>query len=751
MPGADHIPPQDQSHRPDPDTSVPDASVKTTAQSAAWCTKQATRAAVLVDGAAYYYALRQAMRQARRSIYIVGWDVDGRTPMGDPADPPDDGLPLALRDLLIALVKRTPELEIRILLWDFTVLYSLSREMLPTLSLGWATPDRIHLGLDDAIPLEAAQHQKLVVIDDAVAFCGGMDIALRRWDTSEHRPGDARRIDPDGELYPAVHDAAMAVEGPAARALGDHVRERWRLAIGETIEAPEVASSPWPEALPGAPALPPVVGGPCTVTLARTTAAYNGHTGAFEILGLYLSAIKAARRFIYIENQYLSSRAIAEALIARLEAPDPPDVILVTTRDHDGWLEGVTMGAARTAFLQTLARRGVRDRVRVVYPWVKGTGDKSAGRSGIKVHAKLMIVDDATFTIGSANLANRSLGLDCEMNLAIKATTEGERTFIAATLHRLLGEHTGAGSDAVAASLAETGSLAATVDALGDGSFGRGLAPLPDGDPEELDRLEPLIRLGDPEKPIDMEDFLMHEAPPPMTVHRRPVVSHLWIGIGLLCVVLALVLAWRFTPLSEMVDPDTIHAWLEDLRGPWTPFAVIGLFVGLGLVAFPVTVLIAASAALFGPFWGFGYALTGALASAGVGYMLGHFLGRDLIRRYAGHTINSLSRRLGRQGILAVIIVRTVPVAPFTVINLIAGASHVKALDFMAGTAIGMLPGMIVMTLFGSSLMSLLDNPQPHHILLMGAIITLWITVSVVMQRVASRVRARRAMRNQEG
>lgn len=741
MPGAE------QSHRPDQDKPDQGAPLNAGPRSVAWCRKQATRTAVLVDGAAYYYALRQAMRQARRSIYIVGWDVDGRTPMGDPANPPDDGLPLPLRDLLIALVKRTPNLEIHILLWDFTVLYSLSREMLPTLSLGWATPDRIHLGLDDAIPLEAAQHQKLVVIDDAVAFCGGMDIALRRWDTSEHRPGDARRINPDGELYPAVHDAAMAVEGPAARALGDHVRERWRLAIGEAIAPPEVAFSPWPEVLPSTPALPLVVSGPCMVTLARTTAAYNGHAGAFEILGLYLQAIAQARRFIYIENQYLSSHAIAEALTARLEAPDPPDVILVTTRDHDGWLEGVTMGAARTAFLQTLARRGVRDRVRVVYPWVEGDG---GGRVGIKVHAKLMVVDDAVFTIGSANLANRSLGLDCEMNLAIEATTEEDRVVIAATLHRLVGEHTGAGAAAVAAHLAESGSLAATVDALGNGTFGRGLAPLPDGDPEELDRLEPLIRLGDPEKPIDMEEFLMHEAPPPMTAHRQPVVSHLWIGIGLLCLVLALVLAWRFTPLSDMVDPATIHAWLDDLRGPWTPVAVIGLFVGLGLVAFPITVLIAASAALFGPFWGFGYALAGALASAGVGYTLGHFLGRDLIRRYAGHTINSLSRRLGRQGILAVIIVRTVPVAPFTVINLIAGASHVKALDFMAGTAIGMLPGMIVMTLFGSSLISLLDDPQPHHILLMGAIITLWITVSVVMQRVASRVRARRAVRNQD-
>jgi len=701
---------------------------------------EAKRAAILVDGAAYFLALRQAMRQAKRSIYIVGWDVDGRTPMGDPADPPQDGLPLHLRDLLIALVKRTPTLEIHILLWDFTVLYSLGREMMPSLSLGWATPNRIHLGLDDATPLEAAQHQKLVVIDDAVAFCGGMDIALRRWDTSAHRPNDPRRSDPDGEAYLAVHDAAMAVDGPAAGALGEHVRERWRLAVGETLRPPDGPSNPWPETLSGSEALPPVIGGPFIVALSRTAAAYEGREGAFEIQELYLRAIAGARRFIYIENQYLTSKAVAEALIDRLNAPDPPEVVLITTSEHDGWLEGVTMGAARTAFLQTLSLRGVRDRVRVVHPWVRGDDGEPVG---VKVHGKVMVVDDAFLTIGSANLANRSLGLDCEMNVSVEGTGEGERRFIMATLCRLVGEHTGAGAPAVADRLAATGSLLHTLDSLGDGDSGRGLAPLADGDPEELARLEPLIRISDPEKPIDIEEFLMHEAPPPMSSHRRPVVRHLWVGIGLIALVAALVLAWRFTPLSEIVDPGAVEGWLQDLRGPWTPVAVIGLYMALGLVAFPVTVLIAATAALFGPYSGFAYALAGSLCSAALAFLIGHLLGRDVIRRYAGHTVNRLSQRMGRQGILAVAILRVAPVAPFTVVNLIAGASHVKAFDFMVGTAIGMLPGIFLMTMFGSNLMGLLEDPQPHQILLLGAIIALWITVGLVLQRVAVRVRAR--------
>lgn len=737
MPGADQtqIPTQDRT----PASSTAPA---------AWRTAKASRTALLVDGAAYFFAVRQAMLRARRTIYIVGWDIDGRTPMGDPADPPRDGLPLPLRDFLIALVKHRPELEIHILLWDFTVLYSLSREMLPTLSLGWATPRRIHLGFDDAVPLEACQHQKLVVVDDTVGFCGGMDIALRRWDTSRHTPADPRRIDPDGDAYEAVHDATLAVEGEAARALGDHVRDRWRLAVGEALEPPAVTSDPWPPHLVPDPQpaddLGPVTGCPCAVTLARTCAAYDGRDGVFEILPQYLHAIASARRTIYIENQYLSAKAIADALIARLEAPDPPEVVLITTRSHDGWLEGVTMGAARTAFLQTLARRGVRDRVRVLHPWVLDKDGET--RVGVKVHAKLMVVDDRLLVIGSANIANRSMGLDCEMTLTVEAADDDQRAFIAAVRDRLVAEHAGVAPATVAARRAAGEPLLATLDSLADGRNGRGLAPLPDGDPETLDRLEPLVRLGDPERPIDIEEFLMHEAPPPVSARRRPVLRHLWLGIALIAAVVGLVLAWRFTPLSEIVDPAALQDWLAGLRGqPWAPLAVVGLYVGMGLIAFPVTVLIAATAMLFGPGWGFAYAMAGTLASAGVAYFIGAVLGRDLIRRYAGHTVNKLSKRLGRHGILAVIILRMAPVAPFTVVNLIAGASHVKAVDFMAGTFLGMLPGMTLMTLFGSSLVNLLDDPQPHHFLLLGGIIALWITVSIVLQRVAARVRARRA------
>ena len=161
-----------------------------------WRIEPAGRAAVLVDAAAYFGALRSAMLKAERSIVIVGWDIDSRAPLLGEKFCADDGLPATLSEFLCALVARKPELRIKMLLWDYSVLYSLERELLPVLSLQWRTPPQIELCLDDVLPIGSAHHQKIVVIDDLLAFSGGLDLAIRRWDTNAHVLADERRRDP---------------------------------------------------------------------------------------------------------------------------------------------------------------------------------------------------------------------------------------------------------------------------------------------------------------------------------------------------------------------------------------------------------------------------------------------------------------------------------------------------------------------------------------------------------------------------
>jgi phosphatidylserine/phosphatidylglycerophosphate/cardiolipin synthase-like enzyme len=198
-----------------------------------WRVARAERAAVLIDGANYFAAIRSAMINARQSILIAGWDIHSQTRLVGPSGMADDGYPETFAEFLVALVHKRPELDIRLLLWDFSMLYAAERDLFPTMTLRWNTPHNIRFCLDDCVPIGSSQHQKLVVIDDAVGFSGGLDITARRWDTNAHRANDPLRFDPAGVPYEPFHDVQMLVDGEAARALGDLLRARWACAACE--------------------------------------------------------------------------------------------------------------------------------------------------------------------------------------------------------------------------------------------------------------------------------------------------------------------------------------------------------------------------------------------------------------------------------------------------------------------------------------------------------------------------------------
>ena len=176
-----------------------------------WRLERAERMAVLIDAAPYFGALRQTLIKARSSVFIIGWDLDSRTRLVDETGRPSDNYPETFVHFLTALLEERPELLVRLLVWDSSVLYAFEREAFPSLSLGLRTPPGIRYCLDDYLPAGASHHQKIVVVDDAVAFCGGLDITIRRWDTPEHRPGDPLRVDPSGSSYRPFHDLQAVV------------------------------------------------------------------------------------------------------------------------------------------------------------------------------------------------------------------------------------------------------------------------------------------------------------------------------------------------------------------------------------------------------------------------------------------------------------------------------------------------------------------------------------------------------------
>ena len=168
-------------------------------------------------------------------MHIIGWDIHSETPLVGPSGRVDDGLPVTLGPFLAALLAAKPDLRINILIWDFAALYAVEREWNSADKFTAGCDGRIQFCLDSSLPLGSSQHQKIVVIDNAVAFSGGLDLTIRRWDTSEHLADHPLRRDPDGEPYPPFHDVQCMVEGEAAAALGEIAAARWA-AAGCTLE-----------------------------------------------------------------------------------------------------------------------------------------------------------------------------------------------------------------------------------------------------------------------------------------------------------------------------------------------------------------------------------------------------------------------------------------------------------------------------------------------------------------------------------
>jgi uncharacterized membrane protein YdjX (TVP38/TMEM64 family) len=178
--------------------------------------------------------------------------------------------------------------------------------------------------------------------------------------------------------------------------------------------------------------------------------------------------------------------------------------------------------------------------------------------------------------------------------------------------------------------------------------------------------------------------------------------------IGLL---LALAAAWRWTPLGDWLQPEAIASALHGLSSSgWGAPVGVTAFVLASVLAVPVTLLILVAALIFGSATGAAVALAGSTLSALLGYGIGRAAGCGLVKQLAGGRLERLRRRITRRGITTIITVRIVPVAPFAVLNLLAGALHVSFRDFLIGTVIGMLPGIVAMALFAEGLLSLLGR-----------------------------------------
>jgi uncharacterized membrane protein YdjX (TVP38/TMEM64 family)/phosphatidylserine/phosphatidylglycerophosphate/cardiolipin synthase-like enzyme len=548
------------------------------------------------------------------------------------------------------------------------------------------------LRYDDTHPVGGSHHQKVVVIDDSLAFLGGIDLTVRRWDTPEHAPDDPRRV-AYGKPYPPFHDLMVALDGEAARQLALLTRERWLAATGQKLKPVTFRgvsdNDPWPEGLP--PDLQAV-----EVGIARTVPPRAEQPAIREVEKLYLDMIAAARKTLYIENQYFTAPRICAALEKRLAEPEGPEIVLVLRLLSHGWLEEHTMHVLRTRLIERLRKADRFGRFRVYYPHVPGLPEGCC----LDVHSKLMVVDDRILRVGSSNLCNRSFGLDTEADIALEARGRPQvANAIRRFRDRLVAEHLGVPVEKLRVEIERSGSLASAIKGLAhDGRSMRELDSLP----EWSDAVVNVAAVADPDEPIALDELLLDRHQEGEAGPDKPA----WTKLALIALlVLALTALWRWTPLAHAVSAEAVIGVAKDFGSRWwAPLLLMASYTPACLVMFPRPLITLAAVIAFGPWLGFLYALIGIVLSSIVTYYIGRRMRRDTVRRLAGPKLDRMIQVLKKHGLLAMTLLRLVPLAPFAVESIVAGAIHMRLWHVALGTAIGLLPGTLATTIFGEAI-----------------------------------------------
>lgn len=464
--------------------------------SAVWRYAMAERAHVVIDAADYFDLMREVMCQARQRVFLIGWDFDTRILLSAGRRwwrlGRRERYPARLGSFILWLAHHTPGLEVRLLKWNVALIKSIFRGTMVIDLVRWAMSRSIEFKFDSAHPVGCSHHQKIVVIDDKLAVCGGIDMTSDRWDTREHVHNDRRRRKPTGRSYGPWHDVTMMMEGDVAQALAELGRDRWKVAGGdEMAPCQPQAQSLWPKQLTAEFEN-------VEIGIARTRAEWGDCPQVSEIENLFVAQIASAKRFIYAETQYFASRRIAEAICQRLAEPDPPEFLIVNPITADGWLEQVAMDSARAELVRAVKAVDHAGRFQIVIP-------HTSGGTPIYVHAKLTIIDDEVLRVGSANMNNRSMGLDSECDVFIdsaRPANAGVGPKITALRHSLIGEHCGIAEEEVGPLLEEHGSMAAMMLAVP--RHGKHVRPL---ELQELSATEEALAANavlDPERPGEM-------------------------------------------------------------------------------------------------------------------------------------------------------------------------------------------------------------------------------------------------------
>jgi uncharacterized membrane protein YdjX (TVP38/TMEM64 family) len=250
---------------------------------------------------------------------------------------------------------------------------------------------------------------------------------------------------------------------------------------------------------------------------------------------------------------------------------------------------------------------------------------------------------------------------------------------------------------------------------------------------EISDTVATLMKLADPEQPVSLDKLMGEFAPLEHSQNGRPawgrlaMIALLLVGFGA---------AWQWTPLAEFATADRVADWARQFaNAPWAPFATLIAYTPASVIMFPRPLITLFGVIAFGPWLGFAYAMAGNLLTAFLSFVVGKYLDRNTVRKLAGPSLNRISAVLRQRGIVAMTALRLVPLAPFAVPGIVAGAAHIKLWHFMAGSALGLLPGVLATTVFGDALQAALHDPSQVNYWLVGGVAAVFVVGTLWVRR----------------
>jgi phospholipase D1/2 len=652
-----------------------------------WRVTEARHLSLLVDCEAFYRAVHAAICNARRSIFIVGWEVHSRVRLLRGEDERNSEAPSVFVDLLAWKAKQSPNVQIYLLRWDSSVVFVAERELMTGFVWTSNTPENIHVCQDETAPLGGSHHQKVIIVDEELAFTGGMDIARERWDNRSHSLLNHERVDSSGP-YDPYHDVQVMFDGPAVEPLLQLVKDRWKRAA----KYPAITLLPgvckdgqlvdsWPAIF-----LPTQKNMACAIS--RTIPESADVRAVNEVHEMYLDMISRAEKSIYIENQFLTAEDIALALNQQLKKQPKLKVTIVSSYNPKGLFERESMWAGRIEFKKILMKGISRARVQMVSPGIKDDEGKIHYK---RIHSKIFCVDDKYLRVASSNLNHRSMGLDTECDVTFAASTPLQRRWIKDTRDDLIAEHT---------------------------TYGYQFYNIDDRQFTDQHLQSLAHAIADPSEPGVRKIF---SNPPRIKV----------MGALLLLLLLGVIIA-VVNNNARWLEPTSIQSFLELSRVSKFALPIVCLvYILAGFLFFPVTMLSLITAAVFGSFWGPAYGMVGALLSAAIMFSVGRAAGVKWLRKFFGSRIRMVDEHFKNAGVVGVTAIRLLPLAPFSLVNLAAGISSVKFFDYIVGTFFGFLPGLFAKGLVADSMMQMFIQPTNKAKMYLAIGLVAWIAFTV--------------------